>query len=120
IRLPDEAVEDADEEVLGDRQGLLGVTLTADEDGTPVKVTISCDAIMEPSVYSGTLATGGEAYTIFPKIKYKFDQLAKRSQPRPVTATVVVEIGDEDAEEQTETLTLRSINDCPFTIVEGD
>ncbi|MDX1948303.1 MAG: hypothetical protein SFU86_23125 [Pirellulaceae bacterium] len=118
VRLPDEAIEDSDDEVLGDRQGLLGVTVEADEDDTPIKVTVSCDAIMEPSVFTGTLAAGGESYTIYPKIKYKFDLLAKRSQPGPVTVTFVVEVGDEEAEEQTETLTLRSINDCPFTMVE--
>ena len=122
IRLPEEAIEDnADEEVLGDPQGLLGVTLEAEEDDTSVTVTISCDAIMEPSVFKGTLPEAGETYTIFPKIKYKYDVLAKRSQPGPVTVTYKVEIGDEDEEEQSETLTLRSINDCPFTIVEeGD
>ncbi|MBW8884109.1 MAG: hypothetical protein JF612_04870, partial [Planctomycetia bacterium] len=31
-----------------------------------------------------------------------------------------VEIGDEDEEEQTETITLRSINDCPFAVVHDD
>ena len=122
IKLPDDAIEDRDEdeEVLGDSQGLLGVTLDAPEDDTAVKVTISCDAIMEPSTFSGTLAEGGKSYTIFPKIKYKYDVLAKRSQPGPVTVTYKVELGDEEAEEQTETLTLRSINDCPFTIVEDE
>src|SRR4030095_13260709 len=58
IRLPEAAVEEhAGEQVLGDRQGLLGVTLQADADETPITVTVSCDAIMEPSVFTGTLAT---------------------------------------------------------------
>src|SRR5688500_19774074 len=87
IRLPEEAVEEQEEDVLGDPQGLLGVTLEATEDETPVTVTITCDAIMEPSVYSGTLAEAGETYTIFPKIKYKYDRLAKRSQPGPISVT---------------------------------
>src|SRR5688500_13434 len=57
IRLPEDALEEHDdEEVLGDSQGLLGVTLEAAEDETPVKVTVSCDAIMQPSVFTGTLA----------------------------------------------------------------
>src|SRR5262245_4806091 len=122
IKLPEDAVEDnEDDEVLGDPQGLLGVTLEAPEDDTEVTVTISCDPIMQPSTFTGTLAEGGKTYTIFPKIKYKYDALAKRTQPGPVTVTYKVELGDEAAEEQTETLTLRSINDCPFMIVEeGD
>jgi len=121
IRLPEDAVEDNDdEEVLGDPQGLLGVTIEATEDDMPVTVTVSCDAIMEESTFTGTLAEAGESYTIYPKIKYKYDVLAKRSQPGPIAVTYAVELGDEDAEEQTETLTLRSINDCPFTLVEEE
>ena len=122
LKLPDEATEnDEEDEVLGDPQGLLGVTLEATEDDEEVTVTISCDAIMEESEVTCTLPNAGETYTIYPKIKYKYDALAKRSQPGPVTITYTVEAGDEDAEEQTETLTLRSINDCPFTVVEeGD
>jgi len=122
VQLP-EASGDEDEDntaALGDRQGLLGVTIEADEDDQPVKVTITCDSIMEPSAFSGTLPKAGETYTINPKIKYKFDLLAKRSQTGPVTVTYKVEIGDEEAEEKTETLTLRSVNDCPFIIVKDE
>ena len=48
LKLPDEAIEDRaeDEEVLGDAQGLLGVSIEADEDDMPVTVTISCGTIM--------------------------------------------------------------------------
>ena len=119
LKLPEEAIEDRaeDEEVLGDTQGLLGVTIEADEDDAPVTVTISCGTIMEPSIFKGTLEKSGTTYTIFPKIKYKYDVLAKRSQPGPVTVTYKVQVGDE-VEEKSETLTLRSINDCPFTLSE--
>jgi hypothetical protein len=119
LKLPKEAIEDRaeDEEVLGDAQGLLGVTMEANEDDVPVTVTISCGTIMEPSIFKGTLEKSGTTYTIFPKIKYKYDVLAKRSQPGPVTVTYKVQVGDE-VEEKSETLTLRSINDCPFTLSE--
>ena len=121
IKLPQDAMgEDEEQDVLGDAQGLLGVYVEADEDDTPVTVTITCDAIMEPSVFTGTLATAGETYTILPKIKYKYDALARQRQAQPITVTFSVEIGDEDAEEQSVTVTLRSINDCPFTVVDDD
>jgi hypothetical protein len=119
LKLPEEAIEDRaeGEEVLGDTQGLLGVTIEAAEDDAPVTVTISCGTIMEPSIFKGTLEKSGTTYTIFPKIKYKYEVLAKRSQPGPVTVTYKVQVGDE-VEEKSETLTLRSINDCPFTLSE--
>ena len=43
----------------------------------------------------------------------------KNKQATPITVTFRVEIEDEDhSEEESETLTLRSINDCPFAIVD--
>lgn len=106
VRLPEDEEADEESEVLGDPQGLLGITVEADEDEQPIKVTIAGDALMEPSVYAGTLPEAGETYTIRPKIKYKYDRLAKCSQTGPVTVTYTVEIGEEEAEEKTETLVL--------------
>jgi hypothetical protein len=120
VKLPQEAVEEFEnQQVLGDPQGQLGVTIEAPENDTEVTVTISCDAIMTPSVCTVTLPTGGETYTILPKIKYDYAALARHRQPCPVTVTFEVTMDDE-TEEKTETLVLRSINDCPFTIVDGD
>ena len=120
VKLPKDAIEEhANEQLLGDIQGLLGVSLTANEDDTPVTVTISCDAIMEPSSYSGSLASGGTKYAIFPKIKYHYDALLAQKQPGPVTITFAVTVGDGEEEEKSETITLRSINDCPYTVIEA-
>jgi hypothetical protein len=120
VKIPKDALEEhANEQLLGDVQGLFGVSLTAAEDNTPVTVTVSCDAIMEPSTFSGTLANGGTTYAIFPKIKYDYEALLAQKQPGPVTVTFSVTVGDGDEEEKSETLTLRSINDCPYTIMEN-
>jgi len=121
IKLPKEAVEEYEgQQVLGDPQGLVGITIEAPEDDTPITVTITCDTIMEPSTFTGTLDTAGETYTILPKIRWKYDALAKHHQATPITVTFEVEIGDEDAQEESQTLTLRSVNDCPFTVIEDD
>ncbi|HVC95303.1 MAG TPA: hypothetical protein VND64_16525 [Pirellulales bacterium] len=111
--------EDDGVQLLGDRQGVLGVMVRAPGDDVPVTVTIRGDAIVEASTFSGTLDNEGTAYAIFPKIKYKYDVLIKNKQPVPVSVTFQVEIGEEDAEEQTVTMTLRSLNDCPFTIFQA-
>lgn len=117
----DDDADDDDENisVLGDQKGLLGITIEAEEDEQEVTVTISCDTIMEPSTMTATLPKSGKTYTINPKIKYKYDELAKRSQTGPITVTYSVEVGDEDAEEETETITLRSVNDCPYSVAKG-
>lgn len=124
IRVPDEDNETeeqaGDEPILGDRQGVLGVKIEAPEAETPVTVTISGDAIMEESVYSGVLDEEGVVYNIFPKIKYDYAALTATKQTVPVTVTYTVEIGDEEPEERTETITLHSVNDCPFAIINGE
>src|SRR6476620_5450549 len=120
----DTEAEEEDETVLGDPRGLFGIEIESPDDDVTIKVTILGSDIMEPSVFTGTLAEEGEEYTIRPRIRYKFNALTHNKQATPVTITYRVEIEDEDGdtevEEQTETITLRSINDCPFALVEGE
>jgi hypothetical protein len=123
IRLPDEVADEddeADEQRLGDRQGVLGIKIDSPGDNVPITVTISGSEILEPSTFTGTLETEGTTYVIFPKIKYKYGVLTKNKQSVPVSVTFRVEVGEEEAEEQTATITLHSVNDCPYTIVRGD
>ena len=126
VRLPaeDEVNEDDDSEikVLGDKQGVLGVELTSPGAETPVKVTIMSNAILEESTFEGTLDDEGTVYHIFPRVRYDYDRLTKNRQSMPVEVTFSVELGDEHLGEQTVTLTLRSVNDCPYSVFnsEGD
>jgi hypothetical protein len=106
--------------VLGDRRGVLGVTIESPGDDVPVTVTITGSEILEESTFSGRLDQEGVTYVILPRIKYKYGVLAKNKQSIPVSVTFAVEVGEEEAEEQTQTITLRSVNDCPFTIGQSD
>jgi hypothetical protein len=57
----DERARTADNpNVLGNGSGVLGVRLRSPKDTASVRVTISSDLILEPSVFSGTLASQGE------------------------------------------------------------
>jgi hypothetical protein len=105
--------------VLGNGSGLLGVRIRAPHDAALVRVTISSDSILEPSVFSGTLATQGEGYRINPNLKFKYSTLIQNKQALPVDVTFRVEIDEQPVEEKTETIILRSINDCPRMIVDG-
>lgn len=121
IRLPEgNADENEDAFVLGDTQGVLGVEIESPGDDVPVRVTVTSDSILEPSSFSGTLDSEGTTYAIFPHIKYKFGALMKNKQSVPVSVTFTVEVGDEEPEERTANIVLRSVNDCPFTIVHAD
>lgn len=105
---------------LGDPMGLLGVDIVALEDDTPIRVTIECDDIMEPSVFSGTLAEAGTSYRVTPKVKYRYGNLAAWEQAEPVTITFRIQVGQNAEEELAVTCTMRSINDCPFAFRNGD
>jgi hypothetical protein len=122
----DEETDDAEDEngdesfeILGDHRGVLGVRVESPGDDVEITITISGNEIMEESTFSGTLETEGQVYLIFPRIKYKYAALATNKQSIPVSVTFEVET-DEDVDSQTEIVTLRSVNDCPFTIAHAD
>jgi hypothetical protein len=127
IRLPEEnEVDDdtAEYTVIGDRQGVLGVEIDAPADDTSVTVTISGNEILEPSVLECTLDEEGATYRIYPPVRYKYGVLGRNHQSIPVTIHYSVDIEDEDGEVETEehtaTLTLRSVNDCPYAVAGAD
>lgn len=114
------AAEEPVIEILGKEDGLLGVELVSPGKNVAVKLTITCDEIMEPSTFSGTLPEKGVTYQILPGIKYKFRKLAEFDQATPVSMTFKLQIGKGPATEQTSTVTIRPINDCPYMLVYGE
>ena len=116
----DEKVRAADNpNVFGNGSGILGVRVRSPKDNADVRVTISSDLILEPSVFSGRLPSEGEEYRINPNLKFKYATLIQNKQALPVDVTYRVEIVGQPVEEKTETIILRSINDCPRMIVDG-
>ena len=105
---------------LGDTDGLFGVTAKAPADKTTAKVTITCDAVMEPSACTVVLPKKGKEYTICPHIKYKYAALVRNKQSVPAAMTFCLELEGRKPEEQNVTITLRSINDCPRALDDGN
>jgi hypothetical protein len=115
-----EEVGEADDGVnfLGDpdSMGLVGVVVTAEEDDTPIDVEIEAPGIIEVSRWSGTLEKANTEYTVLPALKFNFKALMENTQSVPLAITYRVWLGDNDLEEHTVNVTLRSINDCPNII----
>ncbi len=109
-----------DDSQLGDPRGLIGIVVVAPSDECPITVTVSGEPAFESSTFSGVLPTEGETYRIFPRIKYDYAALAENKQSVPMPVHFSVELGEDDAEEETVTATLRSVNDCPYTIGRGE
>ena len=112
----DEEAEEPDPSLLGDRFGLVGVSIHSPEAGTKVKVTLKANDLMNESVWEGELPDANEDYFIAPKVNYKFDHLRKMTQQVPINVDFAVEIDGESAGDKVETLQVRSLNDCPFGV----
>jgi hypothetical protein len=116
----DEEAEKPDPYLLGERFGLVGVSLKAPAEKTKVKVTLKENELMAASSWSGELEEAGKDYFIAPKVNYKFERLRQTTQQVPMNVTFEVEIDGESAGEKLETLQVRSINDCPFAVANSE
>ena len=116
----DEEAEKPDPYLLGERFGLVGVSVKSPADNAKVKVTVKENELMTASSWSGQLAEAGKDYFIAPKVNYKFDRLRQTTQQVPMNVTFEVEIDGESAGEKYETLQVRSINDCPFAVANSE
>ncbi len=72
---PEEKIDAAKDGVFGYPKCLLGVGLKSPADKASVKVTVTGDAVMEPSSITVTLPQKGKEYEIYPQIKYKYAAL---------------------------------------------
>lgn len=116
IEEDDKEAEAPDPYMLGERFGLVGVSIKAPAANAKVKVTVKENDLMAASSWSGELPEAGKDYFIAPKVNYKFDRLRQVTQQVPMNVTFAVEVDGESAGEKAETLQVRSINDCPFAV----
>jgi hypothetical protein len=112
----DDEAQAPDPYLLGEQYGLLGVSIKTISANTKVKVTVKENELMAASSWSGELAEADKDYYIAPKVNYKFEKLRKMTQQMPLNVTFTLELDGKPAGEKTETLQVRSINDCPFGV----
>jgi len=116
---PDEVDEEEqapDPYFLGDRYGLVGVSIKTVTANTKVKITLKENDLMAASTWSGELPEADKEYYVAPKVNYKFEKLRKATQQMPLNISIALELDGKPAGEKTETLQVRSINDCPFGV----
>jgi hypothetical protein len=120
VEADDKEAETPDPYLLGERFGLLGVSVKAPAENAKVKVTIKENELMAATSWSGELSEADKDYFIAPKVNYKFAKLRQMIQQVPLNITFEVEVDGESAGEKHETLTVRSINDCPFGVANSE
>jgi hypothetical protein len=115
----DPELEEGETPIYGDENGWLGVELSGLRDGAEVEVEVSVEGFMKPSKWKGIIEITGEDGTaqVLPKGVWDFAALHKVTQQSPVNATFKVSVNGKQLDEQNETCTLKSLNDCPFYIL---
>ncbi|PYI94130.1 MAG: hypothetical protein DME97_04500 [Verrucomicrobia bacterium] len=116
----DQEAEKPDPYLLGERFGLVGVSVKAPAENSKVKVTLKENDLMATASWSGELAEVDKDYFIAPKVNYKFEKLRQMTQQVPLNITFELEVDGEPAGEKYETLQVRSINDCPFGVANSE
>jgi hypothetical protein len=112
----DTEAKEPDPYLLGERFGLVGVSIKHAGENAKVKVTLKENDLMAATTWEGVLPEADHDYFIAPKVNYKFDRLRAMTQQIPINLTFAVEVDGESAGEKHETLQVRSINDCPFGV----
>ena len=106
--------------LLGDRFGMLGVSIKCPKAHTKVKVTVKENEVIATTTWSGEIPEADRDYYIAPKVNYKFDRLRQVRQQVPINVSFSVEVDGRSLGDQAETLQLHSINDCPFGVANSE
>jgi hypothetical protein len=112
--------EKPDPDLLGDPYGAVGVSVTLPKPHVKVRVTLRENWAMNTSSWSGELEKAGTEYYVAPPVNYKFDQLRKTHQQVPLNVTFELELDGKSVGEQHETITVHSINDCPYGVAASE
>jgi hypothetical protein len=116
----DEEAKEPDPYLLGDKFGLLGVSIKTPSRNADVKVTIKENDLIASTTWTGKLTEANHDYYIAPKVNYKFDHLRKVTQQIPLNVDFEVEVNGKSLGDKTETLQVRSINDCPYGVANAE
>ena len=107
-------------EVLGDENGLIGVSVVSPEDGAHARVEIRENALIGASVLEVDLPARGKTYHLLPKVDYKYDALNRVRQSYPINVSVSLQIDGQSAGQQLVTARVHPINDCPYAYQNPD
>lgn len=118
--VPEDAEELWDIPAVGDPNGLVGALITGVKKGDKIKVVVKGNSLMEESSYSGTAPKTAKEMLVHPKVRYRYDALAKVRQLQPLNVTIETWLNGESLGEQTETVDVHSLNDCLFGVVNDE
>jgi tRNA A-37 threonylcarbamoyl transferase component Bud32 len=105
---------------LGDPSGLMSVVITSPADDVELRVRVENELLMEPSELVTRLPKAGVTYVVKPKIRYRYGDLPSIRQTTPTDVIFDVTLGDDPTQRRVQTVTLESVNVCPFGFATAD
>jgi hypothetical protein len=118
--VPD-ADEQKDKTLLGDLNGVMGITFTPTHPNTRVRLEIRCDdglKLFDTALIDVVVPAAGEEHLIRPQIAFDLVRLASITQPITTYITYLLTIDGHRQQPRTERLRVHSINDCPYAFVD--
>jgi hypothetical protein len=114
--------QDQGDHYFGEPKGLIGIQISSTYRFAKFKLVIKADEIADATEYEFTLPHDKrrEMFLVFPNINYRYQQLKKINQPVPVNVTFILYIDGKEEKQKIETISVHSINDCPFHVINPD
>jgi hypothetical protein len=106
--------------LLGDANGWVGARIFDVPKGAKISCVASGDGWLKPSKVEVTVEEDAEEIILLPKSIFDYDALHKIKQQKPANLNIKLSINGKALPEQNETITLRSINECPFYVLFGE
>lgn len=105
---------------LGSPLAFVSVFIHGQSPGDKVTVEVYSTKIIQPSHMDVVLNDPSKEYEIRPHLKYEYEKLLSIRQPYPEDITTKVYLNGKLIGEKTQTIIIRSINDCPFAKTDKD
>jgi hypothetical protein len=100
------------EHTFGSPLAMASVFIRAQSPGDRVTVEITSTKLIRPSKMTVVLPDADTVYEISPHLKYEYEKLLAVRQPYPEDVTAKVFVNGEEVGEHTQTIIVRSVNDC--------
>ncbi len=111
-------VEPVDSSWIGNPKAPFNVTLLSPKLPSTVRLTVGETKFTYESVSEYKLAKPNAAYTIYPEINWKYDELKGNTQPTPISFSITVEGLGKERSEMIYTMSMRTINECMTSYID--
>jgi len=112
--------EKPDPLLLGDPNGYVGVRITAASAREAVEIVVRSPNLMSETRERFVLPKAGSEYELYPTLLWNFERLKRQNQSAPDSLNFEVLSGGRSIGSRSVRVRVRSVNDVPYSISNGD